>query len=574
MSSLQAPLIIKDFELGVADSPHLGNAMIKLADIESYPGAVMPGKKNISWFAYRASNTRTFTVVAATDVCTASGDLHATAGTNYKFTAVTLSTTGTLPAGLVAATTYYLIYVSDTTFKLATTLVNADAGTAIDITDTGTGTHTITPTPVGTIKHIVKDPSGNGPGGANGTYYAIDSNQRVWRGNASNIYMLLLKGNTLTAGIGGGLVLSSFGSATTTHLFVFRNAAIDVINVFSATEVNAESWTNGWQTLNTASSANNSHQAIVAQDDIIYFCDGQFVGSIKEASGQVFDPATSSTYVYNNQALDLPQNEIANWLDELGIYLLIAGNTFNRIYPWNRIADSFELPILVPENSIKKIKNLGNEVFILPGSRGNIYSTNGSFVRHVKKIPDHLVNNAATLVANPITWGGIAARNGALAFGIEGQTSGNNGLYLLYPDGRLIMDTLPSSGSDNIDAIYAETDYFYFGYNGGADYVDTNRYATFETVLQSQLYRVSGVRGLATYSALEVQTATPATTGDLRVSYREDVTSAFTTINTFTADSSSTSFSDDEIGLIDIENIQFQIEMDGNFQFLELRLWP
>lgn len=58
--------------------------------------------------------------------------------------AVVLTTTGTLPAGLSLATTYYVIRVSSTVFKLATNLANAVAGTAIDITDQGSGTHTAT----------------------------------------------------------------------------------------------------------------------------------------------------------------------------------------------------------------------------------------------------------------------------------------------------------------------------------------------------------------------------------------------------------------------------------------------
>lgn len=59
--------------------------------------------------------------------------------------AVVLSTTGVLPAGLSAATTYYAIRVDEDNFKLATSAVNARAGTAIDITAAaGGGTHTLT----------------------------------------------------------------------------------------------------------------------------------------------------------------------------------------------------------------------------------------------------------------------------------------------------------------------------------------------------------------------------------------------------------------------------------------------
>lgn len=55
-----------------------------------------------------------------------------------------LSTAGVLPTGL-AAGTYYAIAVDANTIKLASSLVNAQAGTAVNITAIGTGTHTLTP---------------------------------------------------------------------------------------------------------------------------------------------------------------------------------------------------------------------------------------------------------------------------------------------------------------------------------------------------------------------------------------------------------------------------------------------
>ena len=84
----------------------------------------------------------TFTADAGTDTCTytstASFPSNILVGTRVR-----LTTTTTLPGGLATATDYYVIKVSDSTFKLATTYANAIAGTAINITDAGTGTHTI-----------------------------------------------------------------------------------------------------------------------------------------------------------------------------------------------------------------------------------------------------------------------------------------------------------------------------------------------------------------------------------------------------------------------------------------------
>lgn len=83
----------------------------------------------------------TFTALASTDVMTKTAHGYLTG-----LKAQVSNSGGELPAGLSAATDYFLIRLSADTFKLATSLVNAQAGTAIDITTNGTGTQTITPT--------------------------------------------------------------------------------------------------------------------------------------------------------------------------------------------------------------------------------------------------------------------------------------------------------------------------------------------------------------------------------------------------------------------------------------------
>lgn len=56
---------------------------------------------------------------------------------------VTLSTTGTLPAGLSPGD-YFVSFAADNKHKLATSFANAMAGTTVSITNSGTGTHTVT----------------------------------------------------------------------------------------------------------------------------------------------------------------------------------------------------------------------------------------------------------------------------------------------------------------------------------------------------------------------------------------------------------------------------------------------
>lgn len=553
----------------MADSPHLGHGMIKLADIESFPGAIKATKTPASRFAYKTTVTTTFTAVAATDVCTAAVSLNSV---NFTYSPVTFTTTGTLPAGLATSTTYFLIYISATTFYVATSWANADTSTRIDITDAGTGTHTINPVVVGTINHIIRDPRSL-------YYFLHDSNGRVWHTRGGN-YAFLLTGNTLTNSAGNGLLISAFSSTTATYLFVFRNALVDVINVFGDTALNTPTWTSGWQTLNSAANSNNTHAGLNGQDQILYYCDDRYVGSIKEASGATFDPATGSTYVFTQDALDLPPYELAQCMEELGVNLLTGGNVWNKIYPWDRISDSFGVPLEVGERAVRQMKNIGGIIYIFAGYRGNIYITQGTFVKHFKKIPDFATNNSSTLQSNIITWGGVGARLGALIFGMSVQTTGNSGIYLLYPDGRLIMDNYPLTGSGQVNSFYTSTDEYYsFGFAAGADYIDTVLYSNLETIVQSQFFRVGTKTQPATYNTLEAQISRPATSGQARISYRTSLSASFTTLTTFSSDSATTSFKAD-IGLIDIENIQIQIEMnDGasgsvDFELIEVRLLP
>ena len=194
--------------------------------------------------------------------------------------------------------------------------------------------------------------------------------------------------------------------------------------------------------------------------------------------------------------------------------------------------------------------------------------------KFVKKLPDQMVNESGALSANPITWGGIEASMGNLLFGVSGQTSANDGVYMLYPDGRLILENVPSPGARRVTAIYALNNFYDFGYASGADAFLTTRYANFECVAQSMLFKAGTKTKPATYSELELQLAKPAATGSsIRIGTRRDTSSSFTTIATFTTDGATTSFKSDA-SLIDVENIQLQVEFHGTAEIMEIRLLP
>lgn len=106
----------------------------------------------------------TFTANSGTDILTLS-----TSNLNFQTGApMTFTTTGVLPTPLLGATTYYSIMVGTPTtnpgtIKVATSLANAIAGTAIDLLTNGTPTNTVTstgalPSPlvVGTTYYVIR----------------------------------------------------------------------------------------------------------------------------------------------------------------------------------------------------------------------------------------------------------------------------------------------------------------------------------------------------------------------------------------------------------------------------------
>lgn len=555
---------------GIGDSPHVGNGLLQGVEIDKFTGAARVTKSTLSSFYAWTAASRTFTADDTTDLCTASGIL---GNNNFVGQAVKFTSSGTLPAGLTANVTYFLIYVSTSTFKVASTIALANAGTAINITDTGTGTHTITPLLPGTINHYDRDPR-------TGTVFAIDSYGRVWYSTETAASARLLRNSALDTvsgttalsnASGKGLAVFRVSDGTATYLFAFRNASIDVVNVLGTTQLETPNWSNAWQTMNTGAGSSNSHHAKLGQDNIIYFCDDRYVGSIKENAGSVFDPATGGTYTYNNQALDLPLGSLTFWLEELGTNVLISVSNDDKIYPWDRTSDSYGLPLPVGEYGINKMKNVGNIVYILAGTDGNVYWTQGTYVRSFKTLPMYLINNGTTPQSGNVTWGGISATNGKLLVGV-GATSGRSGVYMITADGKCTVDNVPSTGAANVTAIFATSYFYQMGYAGGADVMDTSRYSSLGTViLQSPLYRIGNKTEKSTISDIEYQIAV-GVTGSIRIGYRSDLTSAFTPITTWTTATTATS-DDVEAGLIDIENVQFQVELSGNIDLMEIRAY-
>lgn len=100
----------------------------------------------LAWIRVTSITTTTAQTVINSNTFTASsssGLLLTFANDWTSFTKVRFTTTTTLPTGLALNTDYWLVRVSATTARVATSFANAIAGTVIAFTDAGTGTHTL-----------------------------------------------------------------------------------------------------------------------------------------------------------------------------------------------------------------------------------------------------------------------------------------------------------------------------------------------------------------------------------------------------------------------------------------------
>lgn len=107
------------------------------------------GLESFVWAATVDVNTPSAAVSAsASQVTNSGGDILFTNGSLNNFglgLVVQFTTSSALPTGISAATDYWVVPVSSSTYKVATSLANALAGTCVDYTDTGTGNQTATP---------------------------------------------------------------------------------------------------------------------------------------------------------------------------------------------------------------------------------------------------------------------------------------------------------------------------------------------------------------------------------------------------------------------------------------------
>lgn len=302
-------LVIDGWEEGISDSPHFGIADMRNINNDSQPGIALCNYK-LKQISQTPITTRNFTASTSADTITFTGSTLSSSGpVAIKFTGASL------PAPLIAGTIYYA--VADGTGLTATLWSTWDqfngTGSQINITTIGSGAMTFS-----TVNMAGWNTQRYALDIRTGIYYLLDKSGQVWVITSAGALPVLLTGNTLTNGNGNGIAIFK------NYLFVFRNSLIDVYGDLSA---GSFSWTNGWQTINTSAGTNNPHYAKAGQDDILYYCDGRYLGSVQEIAKKDYTFTFTTSVASGVASATLS----TNWTQTTGAYLVLFSSGETRV---------------------------------------------------------------------------------------------------------------------------------------------------------------------------------------------------------------------------------------------------
>lgn len=189
-----------------------------------------------------------------------------------------------------------------------------------------------------------------------------------------------------------------------------------------------------WKTLNY--SGGFSHHAMLANDQVMYFCDGPGIGIVQQKTGQIFNPADPSTYNYVDANYLLAPNDAVNRLSAIpsgnGLSI-IAGTELGYLYIYPTYQNSTATGaapttlLQIPEANVQYLLQANNYVLIFAGNKGNIYLTNGSSITPILTVPDYIAGSVNFVQDPYFIWGGAAYVRGRIFFSIKDQTGSHTG---------------------------------------------------------------------------------------------------------------------------------------------------
>lgn len=345
---------------------------------------------------------------------------------------------------------------------------------------------------------------------------------------------------------------------------------------------------------------------IVGQDDKIYLTNGNAVATISDFIAGTFSVAPDCNL--NATALDLKDGQYAVTLEELGTKIMVGtqgGSAWSargaqrvaNIYPWNRQAGTLgnpglaDLPIKLNECGIHAMKSVNNILYVVAGTRGNVYKTDGTSSIKIGRIPwtqDKGYSSSISYYPNAIQ---INANNNLLV-GVStysGAVQGT-GVYEINIDGKneiVLKHSKPQSdigviGTNELDTIFIG---WRTGSTFGMDYTIGNPYTDFSAEVESQVYIVGTALGKKTFQHIDFTLGKPLSDQQsIKLYYRKDTETAYTLIGTYSFSTLGAKLAhEDKASIADAQLVQFKIQLaqdnqgspppDWDLELVNVRIW-
>ena len=548
--------ILEKISEGISPS-YLGgfNKIVNL-DIDSVPGVAFPNlrlREFVPWLGYEYTYATLGFTAATSDICTLSP---AASPSTYwqEGQSVVLTTTGTLPAGLSTNTVYYAFGFSGATFKLASSVANLRAETAVDITDTGTGTHSVKAIEMKNVRNFISNGS---------DYFAVVQNGGVWMYNPATSSTWI----QISAYTDNFVNIALFKN----YLIAFDNS--DKGDAYGPlTDFDTATWTASFIDFQGTSGFRPN---VLMNNQILYIGDytsnNGLVATLEENAGETFAPGTGSTFTFNDAALDLPKNSVPCVMEEYNGQLVIgtgrSGHRDSKLYFWDTFSPSFDTVLNTGNDWTWILKEFNGNLYYMSadasgGTNGIIYATNGYSIQKAFEIPKATLNIQQLNHYNSmyVMWNSIMAWKDKLYLGVSGQNSA--GIYCLdVNQGSIHTPYLTPSlreGTPGQDTNAVTVSYYAMLPVDETEFmvsimeIDTNNdeykiarqnlsptgvYGSYriytEAYLQTGLMTVGNKYQPTTFRYFEIELGKELTTGQtITLYYRNNITDSWTTIGT------------------------------------------
>jgi hypothetical protein len=345
---------------------------------------------------------------------------------------------------------------------------------------------------------------------------------------------------------------------------------------------------------------------IVGQDDKVYLTNGNYIATITDFVAGSFSVAPTATLTLS--ALDLKDGQYAVTIQELGRNIMIGtqggsawyargGQRVANIYPWDRTSGTLgnpglaDLPISLNECGIHAMLSVNNIMYVLAGTRGNVYKTDGTSFVKIGRIPWTRSNssfavayypNALCLNSNSNLYIGLSVYSGSVQeTGVwEMDIQNSNALVLKYKKANSEI------GFVGIDTI--ETTYVGWGTTQttfGLDYITTQSNTDYSAFAESQVYIVGNTNTKKTFEHIEFNLGKLLTYSQgIKLYYRTSTEVDYTLIGTYTYTTLGSVISFQDIaGITDAQILQIKVaikqdeqdtpSMQWDLELVNVKLW-